>query len=383
MVATVKKPVINLQNKEAFDAFSDSVDTKISDLLVTYLTTGKQSKLRWGDIQLFSHKGNSYLLDQGNILYICDFDQYNVFSDYMDFEGCIDRALNPVENSPAIIIQCSKRAKGVTPGLKHIALINADSDNGSLIQFGESGLPMVSFLCVMQMMQTEDFEDLTTAITHGNLILLDFYTEQQIKCAKSEIAQINRLRKRTSPRGINYDLKPPKLGFNIIKVNNSWAWHSTGAILLHNKELNKYYIFGQDEGTYFGCELPAKCSSVEEAYRMLVPEGLRNRTDWKRQGEWFAVPVADKDIPDFPDCVLMGDTNHRIGNTHIYLPILTTDDNRHYLETYENIRVAKNGNVYVENVVLVHEEHESLDLKGWHTFVRNTAIRSVSQEGVD
>jgi hypothetical protein len=46
-------------------------------------------------------------------------------------------------------------------------------------------------------------------------------------------------------------------------------------------------------------------------------------------------------------------------------------------------RVGKDGKTYILNPTLQHEDHGDVDAHGWFTVVRNTAVVSFSQEGVD
>ena len=58
------------------------------------------------------------------------------------------------------------------------------------------------------------------------------------------------------------------------------------------------------------------------------------------------------------------------------------DSNFHYLIGGE-IRVSKDGKVYFRGGYVEHDQHRALNLRTWHTFYKNTAVRSVSVEGVD
>jgi hypothetical protein len=140
------------------------------------------------------------------------------------------------------------------------------------------------------------------------------------------------------------------------------------------------FLIGQDEGTYFGVELPKNCKTLEEAFTMLIPKEIRNKS-FLRQGEWFAVEVDEDDVPASEEAVLM------ITNPDpesVYLPRESVDANMHWFEDGE-IRVAKNGVVYIRGCELHHNEHAMIELKrnSWYRFYKNTAVRSFSQRGVD
>jgi hypothetical protein len=144
------------------------------------------------------------------------------------------------------------------------------------------------------------------------------------------------------------------------------AWHKPSTCVFEFK--NKYFLVGQDEGTYFGVELAGKPQTVEAAYEDLKPPVLRGASaeDYLRQGEWFACPVKDSRIPKGEEILCTSDGC-------IILPKDDPKSNDH--EINGNIIVSKDG-VYASNFEVDHPEQ-------WYKFVRNTAIRSVSQEGVD
>jgi hypothetical protein len=107
-------------------------------------------------------------------------------------------------------------------------------------------------------------------------------------------------------------------------------------------------------------------------------------TTLKRQGEWFLIPVPEKDIPKLSDRVL--DTTQSDSSIHsnvFSLNRLTDEDHHHTVKAGDTI-LAKDGTVYFRNLEVWHDEHATLHYRnGWCKFMRNTAIRSVSQEGVD
>jgi hypothetical protein len=162
------------------------------------------------------------------------------------------------------------------------------------------------------------------------------------------------------------------LGFSLIYRGYKYIWHKSGHVLVTAN--NKYYLFGQDEGQYFGVELPKKVTTIDAAMKCLTPKGAEKSP---RQGEWFVVKCdKPKDILIKPGCNEYNDV------LPLILPQDTRDSNPHKINAKEII-ISKKGEIYAFNGCLTHPEHSRINFAGWVKFVKNTAIRSVSAEGVD
>jgi hypothetical protein len=97
--------------------------------------------------------------------------------------------------------------------------------------------------------------------------------------------------------------------------------------------------------------------------------------------------VPPEEVPEKNDCALLFESWQPGGyggtNCEIYLPIEDEDSNHHCVYTGDG-RVGKDGVFYAQAPTLTHEEHDDLTPgNGWYRFVRNTAVRSFSEEGVD
>lgn len=136
-------------------------------------------------------------------------------------------------------------------------------------------------------------------------------------------------------------------------------------------------LAGQDEGSYFGVELPKKCNTVSEAFECLIPSEVKGKK-YLRQGEWFMIKVDENKIPKLTDCIAYSYYGY---SSNISLPVETKDSNPHEIEANE-IRISKDG-VYALDPYVEHAQHEKISGKGWFTFYKNTALRSFSQQGVD
>jgi hypothetical protein len=271
------------------------------------------------------------------------------------------------EESAILITDCKAR-HGAAKGNKALLLLNADEDGDfyTLVDEIGGGNPCVSFECVGQMFKGR--KDVINMLADGELILLDYTPEERISLTASEKKKFNGSRK-------NYPL-PPKPGF----AHVGEVWHRSGSCLFQHVKSGTCYIFGQDEGSYFGCELPKAAKTIQGAYNVLTPKEIGSRS-FQRQGEWFAVIVQDKDVPEPKDCAMQFNANY---DSDIFLPLDTPESNKHKLVDVEG-RVGKDGQIYVKDGQLDHDQHAGLYFSGdsWTTFYRNTAVRSVSQQGVD
>lgn len=161
-------------------------------------------------------------------------------------------------------------------------------------------------------------------------------------------------------------------------------WHISPAVLLSydNVHSKTFYLLGMDEDQYFGVELPGKATNLKDAYTMLVPKEIRDKK-YTRQGEWFIVNVPE---PDLKHTEMLANING--SDFSIHLPVDDEDSNHHWIEPcYEMSRVIidLNYNFYSYNCQLTHEEHATFrcDHSTWYKYVINTAVKSVSVDGVD
>lgn len=148
-------------------------------------------------------------------------------------------------------------------------------------------------------------------------------------------------------------------------------WHKVGACLFRDTVTDARFLLARDEGTYFGCHLAGKPTTIAEAYLDLIPSEARNK-NYTRQGEWFAVPA------EWPSLDEIAFTSENGG----CLPLETSNSNSH--EVVGRIAVTKSGQIFLHNNASInHDQHETLQVSSPALLVRNTALRSVSQEGVD
>jgi hypothetical protein len=268
-------------------------------------------------------------------------------------------------------------------------LLNADEDdNGDSLVADESfkSYPCLSFNCLANLIAKkvvypDSCEDI---IAGANLKLIDF-TVAEIRPVSKAVRQNYASARRASKFSFHVwaaTQKAPELGFSLINDGNL-KWHKSPTVVLRNGK--ESYIMGQDDGTYFGCVLADNPSNLAEAFLSLMPEEARNRKGVVRQGEWFAIPVANqKSVPDIysKDVILYANSdNGEIDG--LILPIEDQHSNCHHFQNGEVV-VTRNG-FFARNFSIDHSEHPSLRGKNgvWYTFARNTALRSFSAEKVD
>ena len=211
---------------------------------------------------------------------------------------------------------------------------------------------------------------LASALGDGTLELVDYAPSDVIKLTSDEKKE---LRKKKP------NLKPPKPGYTLVEDE----WHRSGAVILVDKKREQCYLLGQDEGTYFGVELPTIVTSLDQGFKALMPEYVAKHPQGVvRQGEWFMVPVDKDKVPSRLDAVLLFDEDDGL-DSNIVLP--REDDGKRHVVSSSDGRVAKDGSVYALAPTMRHDDHRSIagEHNQWYTFMRNTAKRSYSVEGVD
>ncbi|KJE92972.1 hypothetical protein CAOG_03840 [Capsaspora owczarzaki ATCC 30864] len=141
------------------------------------------------------------------------------------------------------------------------------------------------------------------------------------------------------------------------------------------------HLVGVDEGHLFFCELPNVVSTVHQAHQLLRPKQLVNKpkTAFKRQGEWFLVPVP------VSECAKIQEAATPVAPAPFEpwgraVPNVQT----HYRNTALGVHIGRGpgrGHVADEIVVyggrefargkLQHPDHVPRHLKDWHEVLRN------------
>lgn len=260
---------------------------------------------------------------------------------------------------------------------KNIVILNGDDRS-----FGETrdardgdGIFTISFECLKQMFKLKSQWQVIKELASGNIQIVDFSKDECIKLSAKDRRQIKESK---GDKNKIRAIKPPEFGFSLV---GTALWHRAAWICFKDKK-NNFYIMGQDEGSYFCSQLPNvfKTQNItwRQALRALMPKEAGH--DTPRQGEWFMVKVNDKNIPSLVDCITFNNSE----SNNLVLPIDHEDANWHELITYQ-FRISKNGTIYTRGFILRHSGHANIerDQDSWYKIVRNTAVRSVSVQGVD
>jgi hypothetical protein len=128
--------------------------------------------------------------------------------------------------------------------------------------------------------------------------------------------------------------------------------------IIKNEAEIRHFLIGHDEGHLFVALMNKNVLTVEQAHKSLMPFELRNKPKsyYKRQGEWFFVPVSGLIIP--PETVVeTKDLQIGTGRGHKAQYHVTVD-----------------GNVYVKGTI-IHPDHKTLTLKDWHRVYNNNEDR--------
>ncbi len=257
------------------------------------------------------------------------------------------------------IAQSAKRIKDC-----HLFILNnadydsyavSNSDNTTHVLEGAlvEKMPSISFRCVARLFNKSVIEA-AHMFADGTIYIKDWTPDKLI------------------PR-VTGKLPPP--GYQV-RGNKKEYWHRPASILFTCG--TTHYLIGQDEGSYFGVELPESANTVTQAFNVLMPKIVRKQKNVQRQGEWFIWPVEKPPV-------ILG-TISRFGNRQLKLdlPREHYDSNVHSLCADEI--VVDYPIWYAKNFSIFHPEHNTLTpsyKNRWYAITCNTAVRSVSVEGVD
>ena len=94
--------------------------------------------------------------------------------------------------------------------------------------------------------------------------------------------------------------------------------------------------------------------------------------------------VPETEVPPITEAAALFGDMHDTDSSQIILPISSPNSARHIVKATDG-RVGKDGRVFAFNPNVEHSQsqHEDMRCFGWREFRRNTAVRSVSMEGVD
>jgi len=167
-------------------------------------------------------------------------------------------------------------------------------------------------------------------------------------------------------------------------MRNAREFHIAGGSLL--KANDKYLWSSQDSGDYFCCELdpsefvPMGKLNTTNAALSLIPKAIRERTDLKRQGEFFFAPTDT--VPTFAPNKWVRLTDSKVMGWPVNLGDNSwgrkTANSRTGHHTAEFVILQTFGNPFAKGRVK-DMQHGVLDLgKVWHEVYHNTQRVSYS-----
>lgn len=268
---------------------------------------------------------------------------------------------------------------------KFTLVMDGDENGGKVLHPKDARLATtLSYECLGQLLATPGrigirSEEVAKRIASSKLKVVAATADETLPVTAKVKTQIAALReKKMKWKDVQAEIKPPEAGMTLLRKNSTSSnWHRSATVLISDG--TKTYLIGQDDDTYFGCELADNPKTISAAFTSLIPQRLRRKKGIFRQGEWFAIPIPTNKVPAAEKCVCTA-------QDAVILPKDHPNSNDHYVGSCdgEAVRVSPEG-VFVISGILEHVEHPEVILPKdkWFTFIRNTAIRSVSQEGVD
>lgn len=242
-----------------------------------------------------------------------------------------------------------------------VMFLNAD-EGGEVFDVWEDNVIRFSYKCLNEL----DYTATERERLFQTFDIIDYTLDENRTLSRQEIDELEE----DPLMAIN-----PPTGFTLVGDDHvTWKWHRPSSVLFYDKTKRKTYLLGQDDDQYFGCELAGNPKTVQEAFEDLTPKEVKKRK-YKRQGEWFGIELTDKESKD-----VVSYTETTDDNLELVLP-LEEGGNPHHLSA-ASIGLYK-GNMAFLDPVLDHEQHFKTSFNGWTVFYENTAVRSVSVEGVD
>ena len=291
-----------------------------------------------------------------------------------------EKDLIPLKDSPCAVITPDE--KFVFNGDGHDESEQVGSDAWNILEHLPSTFSnsiTLSFLCVSKFLKVPknkiSIRYVAELLVKGTLEIIDSTADRTIPLSHKEekLYHDNKFEELIAPPGFTF-------------MGVATGWHSAGTTLIRNVKEDKTYLFGIDEEMYFGVELPSNVHNIREAYKLLTPKEALCKKGVIRQGEWFAVPVQQKDLPKVTECIGFIDGND---DSAFALSVDHEDSSKHWVSSLgKEGRVDKSGQVFCNGFRMTHSNNEHVEIgtltsSRWYTFYKNTAVRSVSQQGVD
>eukprot|EP00762_Andalucia_godoyi_P003979 ANDGO_05729.mRNA.1 hypothetical protein CAOG_03840 len=165
---------------------------------------------------------------------------------------------------------------------------------------------------------------------------------------------------------------------------------------------SRRFLIGMDELHCFFAELPknSRCDTIKHAHEALRPKELRNTSEYKRQGEWFLVPVHDSQLLQKLETIVSSHARRaEVLSSSVNTRALdgaNTSTSAYYRNTGLRGGAGKwpgKGRPHVCSEVLhwnqmefcrgslQHPDHRTRSLSNWHRVFRNTEEATADVKG--
>lgn len=252
-----KTSVLDFLNKELGNEKSERL-IRYQQSLKRFLKTGESSMLVAGQKSILTHKDKSYGITVA--IFVAPKGAAYVYSSNLD-NANVQTALHDL----AVNQQHSGSRVGIViPSdllADHKRVLLLDADTRSWLVNKMKNMPVASFRCLSRFYNGR-VDTIYKAIGNGDLVLLD-YTKPEVRSLSNPEKKLLSKQK---------PLTPP-VGFSLV----SEKWHRSGTTLFLDRKKEMCILMGQDEGTYFGVELPSVVSTIADAYQILIPKEVSKK----------------------------------------------------------------------------------------------------------
>lgn len=360
--------------------------------LTDYAKSGVcMSRLPKNDFPVVESDGKLWLIKKRLI--------YPVIEPYIRDDRVVAQvSCNPVSpavdpNQPAFAYTLNHLDDHPPAGLLFPEVFGKSKDKMTVIRNGDNEAPSSQPWSV-QLLVAEDFhytispscialildmsaqtQQVCQSLVEGRIRILDFVPDTRLKFTSAERHHFHHYGYSSTQE--EHGHKHP--GFSVVCEE----WHRPGFCLFARKNTTTRYLMGMDNGTYFAVELPegVEIRTAEQAFKRLEPDEAKGKR-YLRQGEWFMISTPGRQVPPIEKCQIAGGRfNDAKLPIQFDLPVGSKDSNIHGVNCVE-FRVC-DGVIYAHDPHILHDDHPEVTAAGWVRFVRNTAVRSVSVEGVD
>ncbi|KKL51191.1 hypothetical protein LCGC14_2297940, partial [marine sediment metagenome] len=252
-----------------------------------FLQTG-ESEITWEGDPLVCDKANSILLIKGGVVYIvaCWFRQNEKYERvipkskkkksqwYSDFELDSCNELNMEKCAGALV-------PSPVSGAKFTIVMNGDEDGINVVSLENLQLTTtLSYECLAELLSAPGGVEVKSAevvdrIASSKLKVIDSTADKTRPVTAAMKQRISALKKELSWDMIQTKIKPPEAGMTLIGYSLNAGWHRPATVLVSDGK--QTYLIGQDEDTYFGCQLADNPQTISGAYVSLIPPRVRGK----------------------------------------------------------------------------------------------------------